>query len=65
MKKFSVSISYPVCGVVEAMTQEEAEEKALNSADDWLQSGIKPFITDVSEEQENGDWIDLIPGLYE
>ena len=67
MKKFRVTMVLPLTYTVEAENQKEAERKALDEFDAMLLiSSATVVIHEISEQHEdNGEWIELTPGLYE
>ena len=50
MPEFKITVAYSVTNTIEAATQEEAEEKALEAADKLLEvSSVSPEVTDCEE----------------
>ena len=67
MKIYKVTTVLPLTYTVEAENQEEAEGKALDKFDAMLLiSSTTVVVHEISERHEdNEEWIELTPGLYE
>lgn len=67
MKTYKVTTVLPLTYTVEAENQEEAEGKALDKFDAMLLiSSTTVVVHEISERHEdNEEWIELTPGLYE
>lgn len=59
MAKWSACVVYPVYFEVEADSQEDAEERALDEVDRWFDiSSIRPVVNSIYAINEDGNPVD-------